>query len=105
MAAALVSSAYPAAADRSRLVSCKLVVDGQEFINGTCRFSPLGRDGSFQIMSGNGQYFAQVNVEARGQGYGYWNGEPFASHAHSNLGLLVQQQACWVNGRASVCAW
>lgn len=91
--------------DRSRLVTCKLVVDGIEFISGVCRFTPIGRDGSFQITSGNGQYFAQVMTEAPGVGIGYWNEERYASHAHSILGELAQLDACWVNARVSVCAW
>ena len=91
--------------DRDRLVQCKLVVDGKEYISGQCRFSPQGRDGSFQIMAGNGQYFAQVSVDSPGVGTGYWNEEAYANHAHSDLGTLTRQEACWVNNRASVCAW
>lgn len=94
-----------AQSDRSRLVQCKLVVDAREYVSGRCRFEPLGRDGSFQIMSGNGQYFAQVSVESAGVASGYWNEEPYANHAHSSLGELIRQDGCWVNDRASVCAW
>ncbi|MBK4217333.1 hypothetical protein JJJ17_15490 [Paracoccus caeni] len=93
------------AQDRSRLVQCKLVVDGQEFIGSQCRFTPQGRDGSFMIMSGNGQYFAMVSIDQPGRATGFWNEEPYANHAHTGLGTLTQQDACWVNERASVCAW
>ncbi len=105
IALAAAIAPMPTSAQDSRMVSCKLVVDAEEYINGACRFSPIDSDGSFQIMSGNGQYFAQVLIDSPGLGTGYWNGERYASHAHSHLGELTRQDACWVNNRASVCAW
>lgn len=104
---ALAATTLPAFAqpDNGRLVDCRLIVDGQSYIDGRCRFTPQGSDGSFQIMAGNGQYFAQVLITEPGKAAGYWNEDPYANHAHSNLGDLTRQDACWVNERASVCAW
>lgn len=90
---------------QGRLVSCLLVVDGSQYIQGKCRFRPIGNDGSFQIMAGNGKYFAQVHINVPGLGIGYWNEDAYANHAHSDLGELMREGACWVNERASVCAW
>lgn len=105
MLLALAAYSPTIASAQGRLVSCKLYVDGNQYISGKCRFSPIGRDGSFQIKAGNGKYFAQVHVSVPGVGIGYWNGEPYANHAHNDLGELMREDACWVNERASVCAW
>ena len=99
------SFAAEAEEDNSRIASCRLIVDGSEYISGRCRFRPMGNDGSFQIMGGNGKYFAQVHVSVPGSGTGYWNQEAYANHAHSDLGDLTREGACWTNERASVCAW
>lgn len=102
---ALLSTASANDDDQGRLVSCLLVVDGQQYIRGKCRFRPIGNDGSFQIMAENGKYFAQLHIRSRGIGVGYWNEEPYAGHAHTDLGELMRENACWVNDRASICAW
>lgn len=86
----------------ARPVICKLTVDGRTYIKGACEFTPLGVDGSFLIKKGD--YFAQVNVDAPGTAEGYWNEEPGASHAHTPLGRLTRNDACWVNRRVIVCA-
>lgn len=90
---------------------CLLVVDGKTHISGKCRivmdFENDG-GGSFEILEirkGRGQYFAQVLVSGRDAAVGYWNGERLATHAHSQLGDLKRDGACWKNERARVCAW
>ena len=93
------------AGDRSRPAACLLVVMGKTFIHDTCLFTPIGRDGSFEIASMNGKYFAQVLINRPGRGSGYWNEVPYATHAHSPLGELRREDACWVNAQVSVCAW
>ncbi|MTH76824.1 hypothetical protein GL286_03675 [Paracoccus aestuariivivens] len=99
-------SAHTATAEgKGRIVKCKLVIDAEEYINAPCKFDPRGNDGSFNIMARNGMYFAAVRIETPGRALGYWNEEPYAGHAHTNLGELKQDGACWVNDRASVCAW
>lgn len=81
---------------------CKLTIDGRTYIKGACEFTSLGADGSFLIQKGD--YFAQVNVDGRGTGEAWWNEEPGASHAHTPLGRLTRNDACWVNRRVIVCA-
>lgn len=88
-----------------RPANCLLVVDAQEIIKGRCLFTPLDRDGSFQIQSGNGKFFATVQVQHKGVGDGYWNEDPYAGHAHTPLGTLHPEEGCWVNDSASVCAY
>jgi hypothetical protein len=86
---------------------CLLEVRGKRYIDGQCEFTvttlPNEPARSFQILKGN--YFAQVNVETPGKANGYWNEDPRATHAHSNLGVLTQRGACWTNDAAKVCAW
>ncbi|WP_139204613.1 hypothetical protein [Pacificibacter marinus] len=84
---------------------CLLVVEAEEVIRGRCKFSPNGSDGSFVISSYNGKYFAYVIIQDAGIADGYWNGEPYARHAHDPLGVLLREEGCWVNERASVCAY
>lgn len=106
LVAALASLGVPGnAQDRSRPAECLLVVKAKEYIRGECQFSPNGTDGSFIISSYNGQYFAYVTITSAGVAEGYWNGEAYASHAHSPLGTLHRQDGCWVNDMASVCAY
>ena len=69
------------------------------------RLQPFSFDGSFQIASPDGRFFAQVLMDRPGQGTGWWNETPFAGHAHSPLGKLRRDDACWVNQWVSVCAW
>lgn len=98
----------PAAAqDRQskRIEKCSLVVAGTAYIDGPCDFTILDSDGSFQIMAPDNSYFAQVEVDRPGHAKGYWNEEKGANHAHSPLGELTRDDACWSNADASVCAW
>lgn len=89
-----------------KLAYCKLFIDGVRYISGKCFFSTIiDRSGSFQIMPGNGKYFAQVHVTSPGIANGYWNEDVYANHAHSSLGELMREGACWTNERVSVCAW
>lgn len=103
--AALTATAAAAEIDVPRPADCLLVVQGQELIRGRCSFTPLDSDGSFTISGLNGKWFAYVLVESPGRAQGYWNGTPFAGHAHTPLGALHREDACWLNDTASVCAW
>ncbi|MBX3598410.1 MAG: hypothetical protein KF874_12645 [Rhizobiaceae bacterium] len=102
---AALAPSVPDAEAQGRRAECLLFIDGRDVIRGTCMFSPIGRDGSFQIMSLNGSSFAQVQVERPGVAQGYWNGGAYQGHAHDNLGTLTRKEACWSNDSASVCAW
>lgn len=84
---------------------CLLVVDGRTYLNGPCPVS-IDKDGSFSVGTGpRASYFAYVNVDGSGSAKGYWNEERAATHAHSDLGDLRRNGACWTNERAIVCAW
>lgn len=80
---------------------CKLTVNGRTYINGPCEFTPTG-GGSFEIQKGD--YFAYVNLNEDGTAEGWWNEEPGANHAHTSLGRLTRNDACWTNRRVIVCA-
>ena len=83
---------------------CLLVVDGTKYINGRCDIE-MDKGGSFQIYEkGKRGYFAYVNLTDDGA-EGWWNEERTANHAHSSLGTLSRNGACWENERAKVCAW
>lgn len=86
----------------ARPADCLLRVDGHSYIDGRCDFSP-DSDGSFTISAGD--YFATLLVDSPGVGQGYWNEDPKATHAHSPLGEMRREQACWVNVKARLCAW
>ena len=105
--AALLAAVAPASAEIGvgRPASCLLHVKGHEAIRGECEFTPTNRDGSFIISSYNGKYFAYVIITQKGVADGYWNGSPYASHAHNPLGKLYREDGCWVNNLAPVCAY
>jgi len=87
--------------------TCLLEVGGRTFIDGPCEID-LETDGSFVVRSlraGEVDYFAYVLMDGGNQATGYWNEEPGASHAHSPLGTLTRDGACWRNATAKVCAW
>ena len=88
--------------ESKRFSRCRLEVRGQRYIDGPCTGS-LESNGSFQIDTP--AYFAMVQVEQPGVALGFWNGDAYASHAHSDLGRLTRDGACWTNAQASVCAW
>ena len=84
---------------------CLLVVDGRTYINGPCRIS-LSPGGSFQVLSaGRLTYFANVKLTGDTQADGFWNEDMGANHAHTPLGSLQRNDACWSNPKAIVCAW
>jgi hypothetical protein len=103
IAAALAVALSAGGASAKNISSCSLIVDGKQFINGPCEFSPLG-DGSFKIMKG--PWFAYVNLHSdqRNSADGYWNENPQSNHAESSLGVLVRSGECWSNERAMICA-
>lgn len=86
---------------------CRLVIDGKTYISGKCRIE-MASDGtgSFQIFESGKRigYFAQVQIDGEGA-LGYWNEEKGANHAHTPLGTLTRDGACWKNDRARICAW
>ena len=101
----LVPAAAVAEVDVTRDADCLMVIEGQELIQGRCAFTPIDTDGSFILTGLNGKYFAYVVMDRPGVAEGYWNGTPYAGHAHAPLGTLRREDACWVNDIASVCAW
>lgn len=98
--------AMTATAAEARPAKCLLEVGEIAYIDGPCDFDPDRRgDGSFKIMASDGMYFAYLNVEGAGVAVGYWNEEPGANHAHTPLGKLTRDGACWVGEGAKLCAW
>lgn len=88
----------------ARPADCLLVVDQKTRIDGVCDFQP-NPDG-FQILSiARPLIFADVQRTSSLSAFGNWNEEPGSTHAHSSLGELRRDGACWINDRARVCAW
>ncbi len=94
-----------ASASGQKTGRCLLVVDGKTYLSGRCKIT-MEKDGSFQILNTGRKltYFAQVQIDESGA-TGYWNEEKGANHAHTPLGDLTRDGACWVNRRAKICAW
>ncbi len=82
---------------------CRLAIGGKNYIDGRC-WVRLEPDGSFQIMSLDEQYFAQLLRDGPG-GVGHWNKTPGSTHAHTTLGNMTRNGACWSNAEAAICAW
>lgn len=107
IAAALLSMSSFAGSEPGFAAECLLEVDGWKAVQQECRFEPRG-GGDFMIgdVLGPLGYFAIVHLnEDRLTAEAWWNEERFANHAHSYLGTLVRDGACWQNERARICAW
>ena len=97
-AAALTMSCPVEARDITR---CAIVVDGTSYVDGPCKFEPLG-GGDFNM--GDGDYFVYIYPSDQPV-MGFWNEERGANHAHTSLGEMIRDGACWMNERVKVCAW
>jgi len=96
----LISSSIDAAP-----ASCVLKVGGQSYIDGPCSFERLSSDdGSFKIMDNAGDYFAYVYVEKDGGATAHWNEIAGVNRAHTPLGNLQREGACWTSDTVRICA-
>lgn len=89
---------------QAKTAKCLLKIDGKTFIDGHCDVRLMG-GGDFQVMSRDHTYFAQVLGVPSGSPTGYWNEDKFANHAHTTVGVLIRNGACWSNAKATICAW
>lgn len=93
--AATEEATYPA--------RCLLQIKGVKYIAGTCKFRPIG-EGNFVLQGGD--YFTYVFIEDDpNMAVAHWNADPLATHAHSPLGKLARNGACWVSETVKICAW
>ena len=88
---------------RGKKGRCLLKISGKKFIDGQC-WVRLETGGSFQIMSLNESYIAQL-LRLDGEAIGYWNETAGSTHAHATLGVMNRSGACWKSGKAEICAW
>lgn len=109
-AAAEIAPPMEPAAARSPLTDwrgnrgrCRLTIDNGTYIDGDC-WIRLEEDGSFQVMSVDERYFAQLS-RSGDEALGYWNEAPGSTRAHAALGIMNRNGACWINMRAEICAW
>lgn len=92
--------------DATIVGKCLLEVLGRRYIDGLCPIF-MDPDGSFQIRASENDpltYFATVTIVGKGISDGHWNEESGASHAHTSLGTLHRNGACWENSMAKICA-
>lgn len=82
---------------------CSLVISGKTYIAGAC-WVRLEEDGSFQIMSQDESYFAQLSRSGN-EASGFWNGSRGSTHAQTTLGAMTRDGACWKSADAAICAW
>ena len=93
-------------ANETIIGKCLLEVLGRRYIDGRCSIL-MDSDGSFQIGTSENEpltYFATVTIVGKDVGDAHWNEESGASHAHTSLGTLHRNGACWENGMAKICA-
>lgn len=86
---------------------CMIQVKQKTYLNGPCEITINDSQGSFSIGAGEthrSKYFAYVNMQDDGA-HGYWNETPGSNHAHTSLGILKRDGACWKNETARVCAY
>lgn len=84
---------------------CRLTVDERVHLDGPCNIERF-RGGGFSIHTRRGvPYIVVVYVAPSGAARGYWNEGRSGSRKDTDLGDLERDGACWVNARASVCAW
>lgn len=95
------ASVLPASAEPA---TCVLEVGGRSYIDGPCSFERLGDDNvSFKIMGNAGDYFAYVYVEGDGA-TAHWNEIAGVNRAHTPLGELRRDGACWISDNVRICA-
>jgi hypothetical protein len=88
-----------AAIAAQRPVLCKLVVEGNTYIDGKCDYES-DPDGSFRIFGAI--YFAYVDVNGD-TAEATWNANPKSLHAGAPLGTLTRKGACWENATTQIC--
>jgi len=88
---------------RGKKGRCLLKISHKTFIDGQC-WVRLEAGGSFQIMSLNESYIAQL-LRLNGEAIGYWNETAGTTNAHANLGVMSRSGACWKSSKAEICAW
>lgn len=111
--AGLANQPKPAKEPYVLLGSCKLIVDGQTYVNmpNNCPIW-MANDGTgtFWINTNRdtylGEYFAEISPFGNGFAGGHWNGMRGSTHAQAFLGEDFRQSTggCWVNARATICA-
>jgi hypothetical protein len=108
LALAALLVAGPALAEPGR---CLIEVDGEPYLLGECNVD-WDPDGGATIGGGSSKvrspYFALLSIppgSAGGPALASWNATPGTTHAHTDLGEMKRQGACWMNERAKLCAW
>jgi hypothetical protein len=90
-----------------KIGKCVLQVKQKTYLNGPCEIAITDKAGSFTIGVSETRpspYFAYVSIDADGA-TGFWNETPDASHAHTSLGKLTRDRACWKNKTTRICAY
>lgn len=89
--------------------TCRLIVDGKKYIDGTCpvRVSIIGNisDITFGVNAKKSLPYWGIFSNEKGSNKAsvYWNGSANSTHAQSDLGELVKNGDCWSNQKATVC--
>jgi hypothetical protein len=84
---------------------CLLQVAGKKYIDGVCEiFRDPDRSLDIQDTLNKPTYFAKVMLDGTAA-RGYWNEEPGATRAHTDLGDLTRDGPCWINQATRICAW
>ena len=85
---------------------CRVTIDGKKVMNDIpCDFT-MDDLGNFILGRTRPNFVIVVGNQSAKTGY--WNGETTKSSGYGELGVLSrdpQNAACWVNDRATICAW
>ena len=100
--ALLAVAAAQAASSKSK---CLLQVNGRTYISGPCNASTDGGGLSIGWLPENSNKPITYHAYVESNGQGFWNEDRGANHAHTPLGTLTRNGACWSNQKAKVCAW
>ena len=85
--------------------ACHLCCDGGVGLAAQIRVVTILRYVTLELVAEAGLYFAYLYVEKDRNGTGHWNEEPGAGHAHTPLGPLTRDGACWKSDTVKLCAW
>lgn len=96
---------FMTSAAMARPASCVLQVDAQTFIDGSYGFRAFDDGtGNFQILNAGLIHFAYLYVEGADVAPARWNAGAGRAHAHTPLGTISHNGACWVGATTRICA-
>lgn len=97
--------AQPACAETSETVfsKCDFTLNGISVFSSPCTYYYSDSNDPEQFATLDGKYFLYFILNGPNSADVWWNGEPFADHAHNALGAMIDDGLCWKNNTAELC--